>query len=109
MSFLGQIDLMPTEEPGVVEVGFILHSEFQNQGFCSEALKAFLFEFIAELASRGYKSNQKKISEVIATAHPENDPSNAVLKKAGMNLIKFKTRFSNPRLWYSFLINLQPK
>ncbi len=102
MSFLGQIDLLPSDEPGEVEIGFILHEKFQNQGFCTEAVRAFLFDFVEEINNHGFKCKGMPITRVIATAHPENEPSKALLKKVGMTLDKFQERFSSPRLWYSY-------
>jgi [ribosomal protein S5]-alanine N-acetyltransferase len=100
MTFLGQIDLLPTKEPGSVEIGFILHEKYQNQGFCSEAVKFILFEYIEEINfQRKYKGCQ--INKIIATAHPLNQPSKRVLQKFGMTLDRIKDRFGHPRLWYS--------
>jgi [ribosomal protein S5]-alanine N-acetyltransferase len=101
MAFIGQIDLLPSEEPGVLEIGFILHKQYQNQGFCTEAAKALIFEYVEELNSKAFKYNGIPISKIIATVHPENKSSRKLLQKIGMTLNKIQERFGNIRLWYS--------
>lgn len=97
MSFIGHIDCLPTIDPGIVELGYILHTHSQNRGFCSEAVKAFLFDYIPALNLR---SNIIKIDRVIATVHPENIQSKKIIEKMGMHFEKFLIRFGNPRMKY---------
>lgn len=101
MAFIGQIDLLPAEEAGSAEIGFILHEQYQNQGFCTEAVEAFLFEYMEELNFRGPRCVELPINKVIATVHPLNQPSKRILQKVGMTFDKIQERFGNPRLWYS--------
>jgi ribosomal-protein-alanine N-acetyltransferase len=101
MTFIGQIDLLPSDEPGIVEIGFILSSKYQNKGFCTEAAKAFLYDYIPELTHQGYSSKGSLIRGVMATVHPDNSPSRQVIEKIGMRFEKFQSRFGLPRLWYS--------
>ncbi len=107
MSFIGQFDLMPIGEPGVVEIGCILHNQSQNQGFCTEIIKTFINDYIEELNYRNFKCNGLSIIKVIATAHPKNNASNKIVKKIGMAFEKFEKRFGNPRLWYSYILPTQ--
>jgi len=100
MVFLGQIDLLPTDEPGSVEIGFILHEKYQNQGFCSEAVNFFLFEYIEKINFKN-KHAGLSVNKIIATTHPLNQSSKSVLQKFGMTLDGIKERFGHPRLWYS--------
>ena len=100
MDFIGQIDLLPTDEPGIAEIGFILHEQYQNQGFCTEAVNAVVFDYIGKI-NECFECNELPISKIIATAHPQNLSSRKVLEKIGMTLDKVKERFGNPRLWYS--------
>jgi [ribosomal protein S5]-alanine N-acetyltransferase len=102
MRFIGLIDLLPTEEPGILEIGFILNPKYHNQGFCTEAVKAFLFDYIDELNSAGYRCKGSLIQGVMATVHPENSSSKKVVEKIGMRFEKFLTRFGHPRLWYMY-------
>jgi ribosomal-protein-alanine N-acetyltransferase len=109
MTFIGQIDLLPSDKPGVVEIGFILLPKYQSKGFCSEAVKAFLSDYINELISKGYTCKGTVIREVLATVHPENLPSKKVMEKMGMQFKRFHNRFGSPRLWYSYKLPvLQP-
>lgn len=109
MTFIGQIDLLPSEKPGVVEIGFILFTKYQNKGFGSEAVKAFLTDYINELNAKGYTCRGSVIKEVMATVHPSNIPSKKLMEKMGMQFKKFQDRFGAPRLWYSYKLPvLQP-
>jgi [ribosomal protein S5]-alanine N-acetyltransferase len=102
MTFIGQIDLLPTDKPGVVEIGFILLPKYQNKGFGSEGVKAFLSDYINELNAKGYVCKGAVIREVMATVHPENLPSKKLMEKMGMQLKRVHDRFGSPRLWYSY-------
>ncbi|MGH2611414.1 MAG: GNAT family N-acetyltransferase [Rhabdochlamydiaceae bacterium] len=109
MAFIGQIDLLPSDKEGVLEIGFILHKQYQNQGFCTEAVKALIFDYIEELNYRGFTCKELPINKVIATVHPENKSSIRILQKVGMVLDKIQERFNNPRLWYSISTPLRIK
>ena len=108
-TFIGQIDLLPTDAPCIAEIGFILHQEYQNQGFCTEAVKAILFDYVEEINFRGPKCWGVPINKVIATVHPSNLSSKRVLQKIGMSFDKIQERFEKPRLWYSIPITLPTK
>jgi RimJ/RimL family protein N-acetyltransferase len=100
--FLGQIDLIPGSERGVVEIGFILEPKYHNQGYCTEAVKAMLGDYIDELNRRKNLSGYLPVEETFATVHPDNFASKKVLEKVGMNFDKSEYRFGHSRLWYSF-------
>jgi len=101
-SFIGQIDLVPTDNPGEVEIGWIFHKEFQGKGFCSEAVLDFLLPFIHRIAQMGFKTGGLLVYKVIATAHPENIASNRVIQKAGLSMYQSQLRYGGkPRNWYS--------
>lgn len=102
MSFIGQVDLVPFDEPGVVEIGCILHKQYHKQSVGSEAVRVLMFDYVDELIKRGVKSNGAVISKVIGTVHPENLGSKRIIEKFGMTFEKFQERFNSPRLWYSY-------
>ncbi|HEY5235465.1 MAG TPA: GNAT family N-acetyltransferase, partial [Rhabdochlamydiaceae bacterium] len=106
MTFIGQIDLLPSDKPGVVEIGFILLPKYQNKGFCSEGVKALLSDYLNELNAKGYTCKGAVIREVMATVHPENLPSKKLMEKMGMNFKRLHNRFGSPRLWYSYKLPL---
>jgi len=106
-TFIGQVDLVPTGNPGEVEIGWIFHKRFHNNGFCSEAVLDFLLPFIRKIVEMGFKANGEIINRVIATAHPENIASNKIIQKAGLTMYKSQIRFEyggNPRNWYELTI-----
>jgi [ribosomal protein S5]-alanine N-acetyltransferase len=99
--FIGQVDLVPTEIPGEVEIGWILHTAFQNKGYCSEAVLEFLMPVVDEIRKKEFKTHNLVVNRVIATAHPENISSNKIILKAGLSLYQFQLRYGgNPRNWY---------
>lgn len=100
--FIGQVDLVPTGDPGEVEIGWIIHKQFQGQGYCSEAVLDFLIPYIKILAKNKIKTHGALIDNIIATAHPENLASNKMILKAGLSLYKQANRYGgNPRNWYN--------
>ena len=105
MLFIGQIDLLPMECPKTLEVGFILRKEFHNQGFCLEAVKALIFDYVDEINNRLFDDDSSQVNKIVATVHPENFSSRKVLIKCGMSIEKFQERFGNPRLWYSLFLS----
>lgn len=102
-TFIGQVDLVPTEVPGEVEIGWIFLKEFHNKGFGSEAVLKFLVPLIKKLIEIKFESNGAIINKVIATAHPQNIASNKIIQKAGLTMYDFRIRYGgNPRNWYSW-------
>lgn len=113
MSFVGQVDLMPFTESGTLEIGCILHRRYQGQGIGTEVVMIFLENYIDELNKRGYKYHGRPFKRVIATAHPKNVASNALIKHLGFTFNRFEERFGKPRLWYTYKVfssskNLKP-
>ncbi len=104
-NFMGQVDLIPTNEHGTIEIGFILHKKYHNQGFCQEAIKSFLFYFIDEINLKFFKNDLFFIKKVIATVHPKNFASIRMIKLVGMLYEKSENRFNSSRLWYSYKIS----
>lgn len=107
MAFIGQVDLVPTDEIGVVEIGCILNKKYQNQGLGTEAVRTLLFDYIEELNRSNFKSTAIPVVKIIGTVHPENYLSRGLIKNIGMAFDKFQERFDNPRLWYSLLVQQQ--
>ncbi len=100
-SFIGQIDLIPTEDRGVLEIGYIIHEIYHGHGFCTEAAKGVMFNFVNTNKYRVVPCLESNIKKFIATVHPENIASQRVLQKVGMTFEKSQERFGHPRLWYS--------
>jgi ribosomal-protein-alanine N-acetyltransferase len=101
--FLGQIDFMPFNfEAGIYEIGFILLSKYQHNGYCTEAVKYFLKNYADLIVENSFFPKKIQIHKIIATAHPENHASINVLKRAGMTLFDSKSRFGAERFWFSY-------
>lgn len=99
--FIGQVDVVPTSIPGEVEIGWIFRKEYQNMGYCSEAVKEFLIPFVKKLARKGTKVLGQEISRIVATAHPENKASQRIMAKVGLSFYKKGFCYEGkPRNWY---------
>jgi trans-aconitate 2-methyltransferase len=103
-SFIGQIDILPFDKHGTVEIGCIFDKHFHNQGFPMEALRAFIFSFINEINTQCFKYHGSPINKVIATVHPSNKASKRIVQNLGMTFEKTEERFGNPRLWFSLIL-----
>lgn len=100
--FLGQADLMPTEELGVVELGCIFLREHHNQGYPIEVCRCLMIDYVDYLNRFHSFFKENPISKVIATTHPKNYASQRIIKNLGMTFEKSQERFGRPRFWYSY-------
>lgn len=98
--FIGHIDLFPSDEPGFLEVGYILRKEAQGRGFCSEAALCLVYDYVPLLMKQGYRVHGRPIKGVVATVHPSNISSKNVLEKLGMTYQRSLIKFDQPRLLY---------
>lgn len=73
--FIGWCGLWRLKETNEIEVGYALVKEVWGKGFASEAAGAFL----------DYGFNQLNLGKIVAVAHPENQASQNVMKRLGMN------------------------
>ncbi len=98
--FIGGIGFTPLKE-GKTEIFYLIDHKFWRKGFGREAVSAMVQFFIPEVIKRGYL-NPNLLSQIYATAHPENIGSNKILTHIG-----FKTdgqiihRFNNLRIAYT--------
>lgn len=97
MNFIGHVDCIPTDESGILEIGFIMHKRYQRCGFAFEMLKFFIYEYIPAIK---YKINKYEIHGIMATVHPKNKPSLKLLETIGMKFDRAIVRFDQPRLQY---------
>ncbi len=100
--FIGQCDLFPTGEPGVLEVGCILHKHYQNNGIGTEVVRALMHDYVVFLNMNGITYNGKAFEKVIGTAHPSNKSSNKLINKLGMAFEREEMRFGHPRGWFIY-------
>jgi [ribosomal protein S5]-alanine N-acetyltransferase len=73
---IGQVGLVMQVVDGIQEpeIGYLIHRPFWRRGFASEAA----------LAARSYAFETKGYSRVISLIRPENEPSQGVARKLGM-------------------------
>ena len=103
-AFVGQADLLPTEEQNVVEVGCIFLRRYHQTGYAQETVKIIAVDFVEEINKQFFKDKECCITKVIATTHPKNFPPQKILRNIGMTVDKQENRFGLPRLWYSYTL-----
>ena len=64
---------LPHDDHGEVEIGWHLHPDSWGHGYASEAARAVL--------AHGFAAG---LPEIIAVSHTDNDPSQAVMRRLGM-------------------------
>lgn len=102
-TFIGQVDMVPSDEPGTAEIGWIFKKEYQGKGYCSEAVLSFLIPLARNLAANQVCILGQNIDTLVATAHPDNKASKAIIRKIGMTFVKSQERYGGkPRYWYTY-------
>ena len=74
---IGQITIVHVFEDGTFEIGYCFGSDYWNNGYCTESIKA-IFNFLF---------NEVNVKRIIAKHLNENIASGIVMQKAGMKLI----------------------
>jgi aminoglycoside 6'-N-acetyltransferase len=95
------LDYLP-KQPYLLDLAYFVHPKMQGKGIATEAAKAML----------GYAVNAFQAEKIIATAHPDNKPSQRVLEHMGFVLTGTaeveSTNGDNKRLTYEKLTNATP-
>jgi RimJ/RimL family protein N-acetyltransferase len=71
---IGHMVFHPWFAPRTHEIGWIVHPDYQRQGYASEAALALL----------GYGFEEMGLHRIVATCQPENPASYGVMEKIGM-------------------------
>ena len=77
------------DESGTVEIGYEIASEHWNRGFATEAVQGML----------AYAFAHEDVNAVIAHTLGENNASNAVLRKVGMNFVAEMDDPEEGKIW----------
>lgn len=91
--FVGWCGLWRLKETDEFEVGYAIAKDFWGKGYATEAAKRVLQYGFEEL-------NLKKI---VAVASPENQASQNVMKRIGMEFVKIGKFYDNELVQYSIL------
>ncbi len=89
--FIGHIVAGFGDHPGESEIAFIIHKNYQQKGYGSQAVEAVMQKWLPYLQAQKYeiseevdgKSVSKVISHVVATVRQDNEPSIRILVKNG--------------------------
>ncbi|MCP5469716.1 MAG: GNAT family N-acetyltransferase [Chlamydiales bacterium] len=106
-SFIGQVDLLPTDEEGTVEIGYIFLRQFHFMGYCQEAIQGLISEYVPSLQEKRFFTNGGPIQKLVASAHPQNYASLKQIQKLGMSFNSATKRFGAER--YIFSLTLPQK
>lgn len=93
--FIGWCGLWRLKETDEIEVGYALVKEVWGKGFASEAAGAFL----------DYGFNELNLGKIVAVAHPENQASQNVMKRLGMNFDYINEFYGMDLVHYSITKN----
>ena len=74
---IGEITLYNTDEPRVAELGWVIHRDYWNRGYTTEAARAML----------DYAKNVLEMKSVTACCDSENVGSYRVMEKIGMHRV----------------------
>ncbi|MBL4864033.1 MAG: GNAT family N-acetyltransferase [Rhodobiaceae bacterium] len=77
-TFIGQLILQPLPETGEPEIGYHFKVESQGKGYATEAARKLLDHGFSDLS----------LPRIVAVVLPDNEPSQAVMKKLGLPYVK---------------------
>lgn len=90
-NLIGWCGLWRLKETGEVEVGYAIVKDFWGRGFATEAAKKML----------EYGFNTLGLERIVAVAHPENQPSQNVMKRLGMRFVRIGKFYDNELVQYA--------
>jgi RimJ/RimL family protein N-acetyltransferase len=73
---------------GESQLAYALKSEYQGQGYMTEAATAVVQAFLPECVEQEYQVDGAKLSYLTASADPDNQYSATILKRVGMTFQK---------------------
>lgn len=105
-TFLGHVILGEADEPNASELACLMRKEVWGQGYGFEVVGAVVFFYTPELTQRGYKPPQQtSFKRIIATARPDNEASEKILKKLGFAIYKQSEKYDHERNHYELIVN----
>lgn len=100
--FIGHVMLGPgNKKPGEAELGYVIQKERWGHGYAAEAATAVVKEFGPALVQEGYPINGKPLERIFATASMDNEGSQRVLQKVGMQQENQEEKHGAMRTLYS--------
>lgn len=76
--FVGWCGLWRLKETNEIEVGYAIQKDYWGKGYATEAAQKFL----------EYGFEELELNRIVAVAYPENEASQNVMKRLGMNFVK---------------------
>ncbi|MGI8670695.1 MAG: GNAT family N-acetyltransferase [Aridibacter sp.] len=90
-TFIGWCGLWRLTETDEIEVGYAIHKDFWGKGYATEAARRCL----------QYGFEELNLEKIVAVAYPENEASQNVMKRLGMNRIGIGKFYGNDLVQYS--------
>lgn len=90
-NFVGWCGLWLLKETNEIEVGYAIKKEFWGKGYATEAARRFL----------KYGFEELNLPKIVAVASPENQGSQNVMKRLGMNYIGIGDFYNNSLVQYA--------
>lgn len=89
--FIGWCGLWKLNETDEIEVGYAIQKDFWGKGYATEAAKKFL----------EYGFEELNLEKIVAVAFPENQASQNVMKKIGMEYVGIGNFYDNELVKYA--------
>ncbi len=91
--FVGWCGLWHLKETGETEVGYAINKNFWGRGYASEAARRIL----------QYGFEELNLERIVAVASPQNQASQNVMKRIGMEFVRVGKFYGNDLVQYSIL------
>lgn len=106
--FIGHIVLGHGPQEGQAELGFLFKPEYQNLGYCKQAVAAIIYGYVPRLIKDGYLANvgsercePSLLNAVHATVRLDNPYPAQALRLAGMKPGAVETLWGDQRVHYT--------
>ena len=97
--FVGHVMLEPGRVSGEAEISYVILPEQQGKGYCKRAVNGVFEVLIPTIVSK-YWLGGKTVTQVYATARPDNEASVKVLKRNNFRFETWDNKFGAKRGFY---------
>jgi|GEM_PF-4256394 len=97
--FVGHVMLEPGRVSGEAELSYVVLPEQQGKGYCKRAVEGVFGVLIPRIVGK-YRLGGKTVTQVYATARPDNEASVKVLKRNNFRFETWDNKFGAKRGFY---------
>jgi len=100
--FIGHIAFGHGYVSGQAAFAYLLHEQFWNQRYGTEAVSAVVHQYAQEIIRRGYSMEGSPLREAVATTLPSNIASGRILQGLGAKLTGQQEEYGSLRDLYTY-------